>query len=39
MLGFRKILLVLFFFLLSIKFVNAKDKVAYIDIDYIFSKT
>jgi len=39
MLGFRKILLVLFFFLLSIKFVNAKDKVAYIDIDYILSKT
>ena len=39
MLGFRKILLVLFFFLLLIKFVNAKDKVAYIDIDYILSKT
>ena len=36
---FKKIFLVIIFFLLSIKLVNAKDKVSYIDIDYILSNS
>ena len=37
MFSLKKILFVIFFFLLSINFVNAKDKVSLIDIDYILS--
>ena len=36
---YKKILFVIFLFLISIKFVNADDKVSYIDIDYILSNT
>ena len=39
MFSYKKFILILIFFLLSIKFVNAKDKVSYIDIDYILSNS
>ena len=39
MFGYKKILLVIIFFLLSINFVNANDRVSYVDIDYILSNT
>ena len=39
MFNFKKILLVIVFFLSSINFLNAKEKVSYIDIDYILSNT
>ena len=39
MFAYKKILFVIFFFLLSINLVNAKDRVSYIDIDYIISNT
>ena len=39
MLFHKKLFFVIILFLLSIKFVNAKDKVSYIDIDYILSNS
>ena len=39
MLSYKKILFVVFFFILSINLVNAKDRVSYIDIDYILANT
>ena len=39
MFSYKKILFVIIFFLSSINFLNAKDKVSYIDIDYILSNT
>ena len=39
MFGYKKILFMIIFFLLSINFVNAKDRVSYLDIDYILSNT
>jgi len=39
MLFYKKLFFVIILFLLSIKFVNAKDKVSYIDIDYILSNS
>ena len=36
---YKKILFVIFVFLIPVKFVNADDKVSYIDIDYILSNT
>ena len=39
MFSYKKILFVVIFFLSSINFLNAKDKVSYIDIDYILSNT
>jgi len=39
MINYKKNLFVIIFFLLSINFGNAKDKVSYIDIDYILSNS
>ena len=39
MFSYKKILFVVIFFLSSIKFVNANDRVSYIDIDYILTNT
>ena len=39
MFGYKKILFVIFFFLSTINFVNATDRVSYIDIDYILTNT
>ena len=39
MINYKKIIFVIIFFLLSINFVNAKDRVSYLDIDYILSNT
>ena len=39
MFDYKRILFVIIFFLLSINFVNAKDRVSYVDIDYILSNT
>ena len=39
MLNYKKIFLLIIFFLLSANFVSSKEKVSYIDIDYILSNT
>ena len=39
MFSYKKILFVIIFFLSSINFVNANDRVSYIDIDYILTNT
>ena len=39
MFGYKKILFVIIFFLSTINFVNATDRVSYIDIDYILTNT
>ena len=39
MFGYKKILFVKIFFLSTINFVNATDRVSYIDIDYILTNT
>jgi Skp family chaperone for outer membrane proteins len=39
MLNYKKIFLLIIFFLLSTNFVSSKEKVSYIDIDYILSNT
>ena len=39
MLGFKKFFFVIFLFILSTEVANAKDKVSYIDIDYILSNS
>ena len=39
MFGYKKIFFVIIFFLSTINFVNATDRVSYIDIDYILTNT
>ena len=39
MFGYKKILFGIIFFLSTINFVNATDRVSYIDIDYILTNT
>ena len=39
MINYKKIIFLIIFFLLSTNFVNAKDRVSYLDIDYILSNT